>query len=266
MILLLRQMMPEYLGGGESLSCRDRGDRHMKKADVIGNPVLLKIWVDKQARRKTRRDTQKNTPGGKEGASVKQVFEGVLAGMKKEAETRITAHYTKIAEETKEFDKLEVMKGYHAILKKFGRNLGGGYYGNSADSAFSQRLLKYTFSFPQRMELIPEAEIRTYIAKTTARDVQQMFESFILKQTEKVNGILKGRKVKVHSQVYPNLEGTFAFTLEDGSKFLMKTQVVWKISPKGKRFWQFPTTFHNAIKADGVRIRTPSEAVLKKEL
>ena len=240
----------------------------MRKADVIGNPTLLKIWEAKQARRKARREgtTKTPTPKGKEGVEVRKVFEGVLESMKKEAETRIRAHYSKIAEESKVFDGSEVRAGYHAIMKKFGGDLGGGYQGNSTDSDFSKRLLKYTLGYPQKMELIPPGEIRANISKATEDDVREMFESFILKQTEKVNGILKGRKVHVKSRVYSNLEGTFDFVLNDGSKFLMKTQVVWKISPKGKRFWQFPTTFHNAIRADGVAIRLPSEAALKREL
>jgi hypothetical protein len=34
---------------------------------------------------------------------------------------------------------------------------------------------------------------------------------------------------------------------------------------QGTQYWQFPTTFHNALKADGSKITQPSEAKMKKE-
>lgn len=239
----------------------------MRKEDVIGSPRLLAQWQAKQDRRKARKAARIPTPHGQERIPVKKVFEEVLSGMKKEAEVRLTDYYSKLAEETKVVEGLTHDKANFELRKKRGFRWGNSYYATDA-TKFQYDLLKWSCSsfMTGIASMKPANEIKKYITDKVTADVQAMFESFINKQTEKVNGILKGRKVHVHSKVYPNLEGTFQFDLEDGSKFLMKTQVVWKMSQKGKRFWQFPTTFHNAIKANGMKIGTPSEAALKKEL
>lgn len=51
----------------------------------------------------------------------------------------------------------------------------------------------------------------------------------------------------------------------DGSKFDVQTQVIWKNSPLGNHFAQFPTCFRNVVKADGSKMELPSEAKMKKE-
>jgi hypothetical protein len=242
----------------------------MRKADIIGNPTLLAQWEAKRTRRQARKEAQRPDAlglKGKEGASVRKVFEEVLAGMRKEAETNLTHHYTKLAEGAKIVEGLTHDKATYLLDKTYGLRWGGGYYSNDV-TRFQYRLLNFSNdSFMSGItSLKPAAEIKRIIGQVVEDDLRSMFESFILKQTEKVNGILKGRKVHVKSRVYANLEGTFDFVLEDGSKFLMKTQIVWKMSPKGKRFWQFPTTFHNAFKANGTAIKPASEINLKKEM
>jgi hypothetical protein len=237
----------------------------MRRADIVGNPTLLKVWETKQAKRKARREARGPTPRGKEGASVKKVFEEVLSGMRKEAEAGLTKHYTILAEEAKAVDGVGWREGYNTLRKRRGLPWGNSYY-DTPDTKFQESLLEIAFGHPQLLKMRPAEGVKKLINTQVAGDISAMFDSFIAKQTEKVNGILKGRKVHVKSQVYRNLEGTFQFQLEDGAKFLMKTQIIWKMSPKGKRFWQFPTTFHNAVKANGTAIRNPSEANLKKEL
>lgn len=240
----------------------------MKKADVMGNPTLMKIYQAKQDRRKARREAQRAggpTIKGNEGSEVRKVFESVLEGMKKDTEAHLLSHYSKLAEDAKLVDGMDWRKGYYELDKKRGLRWGDGYYPNE-DTKFQRDLMNISFGHPQLLKLKSPEEIRKVINYQIMQDLQAMFEGFILKQTEKVNGILKGRKVRVKSRISGSLEGTFAFSLDDGAKFLMKTQIVWKTSPKGKHFWQFPTTFHNAVKANGQTISPASELNLKKEL
>lgn len=240
----------------------------MRKADVVGNPTLLKIYEAKQARRKARREAHKSdtpTLRGKEHDSVKQVFETVLAGMKKNVEEDLRAHYTKLAKQAQEWDGLPEREVDKITTKIYHTHYRAWKFDNP-DYKFQSYLFHYDYAPNVVGQVVKIVNVQKYIDKFVADSLRDMFESFIAKQTEKVNGILKGRKVHVRSSVSRSLEGTFDFNLEDGAKFRMQTQIVWKMSPKGKRFWQFPTTFHNAVKADGTAIRPPSEDALKKYL
>jgi hypothetical protein len=237
----------------------------MRKADVAGNPRLLAQWEAKQARRRARRLGQGPIPRGKEGASVKQVFEKVLEGMKKNVEEDLRAHYTRLAKQAMEWEGMTVYEQGKASDQIYHKNNRSWKFSNP-DYKFQQYLINYDYKPGVVGQIIKIVNVQKNIDKWVADGLRDMFESFIAKQTEKVNGIIKGRKVQVKSWISRSLEGTFDFILGDGAKFRMQTQIVWKTSPKGKRFWQFPTTFHNAIKANGTAIRNPSEANLKKEL
>jgi hypothetical protein len=240
----------------------------MRKADVAGNPRLLAQWEAKQARRRARRLGQGPIPRGKEGASVKQVFEKVLEGLRGEVEANLTRHYTRLAAEMKELDGKCLDEASKIMDKKYDHY----YKFSNPDHNFQYRCVTFGYApvyiknCSQVIKYLAPEVVKEKIRKTVAEDLKSMFDSYIAKQTEKVNGILKGRKATVSSSVSRNLEGYYKFALADGAKFGMQTQIVWKTSPKGKRFWQFPTTFHNAIKANGTTIKNPSEANLKKEL
>lgn len=53
--------------------------------------------------------------------------------------------------------------------------------------------------------------------------------------------------------------GEMQFSFEDGSKFTVRNKTVFKISPLGRPFEQFPTTFHDVVMPDGSRMSSPSE-------
>lgn len=240
----------------------------MRKADVLGNPTLMKVYEAKQARRKARREAERGAGPvlkGKEGDSVKKVFEEILSGMKKNVEEDLIAHYTRLAKQAMEWDGMTVDEERKASDKIYHTSYRSWKFDNP-DYKFQSYLMHYDYNPKGPGQIVKIVNVQKTIDRWVADGLRDMFESFISKQTEKVNGILKGRKTRVRSSISRSLEGTFEFLLEDGAKFLMKTQIVWKMSPKGKRFWQFPTTFHNAFKADGTRISPSSELALKKEL
>lgn len=239
----------------------------MRKADVLGNPTLLKIWEAKQARRKARRESKKAepVPRGQESASVKKIFETVLESLRKGVEADLQAHYARLAKQAMEWDGLPEREVDQITNKLYHRTNRDWKYDNP-DFKFQSYLMHYESRRDVPGQVVRIVKVKEHTDRFVADALRDMFESFIAKQTEKVNGIIKGRKVHVRSSVSRSLEGIFDFTLEDGAKFRMKTQIIWKMSPKGKRFWQFPTTFHDAYKANGAPIRVPSEDALKKEL
>lgn len=118
--------------------------------------------------------------------------------------------------------------------------------------------------YSEDAEYILRADIDDYIDKRVAQDIYDMFESFLIKQTRKTDDIIKGRPIIVNGYVSSgSLECKLNFAFADGSQFDMQCQIVWKVSPLGNPFWQFPTTFHNAIRADGSKVSPASEANMK---
>lgn len=90
--------------------------------------------------------------------------------------------------------------------------------------------------------------------------VKELFQSFIAKQTHKIDEIISGRAGHVTGNVQPSLwESTLFFVLADGTRFEMRMKIVQKISCCGNPFWQFPTTFHNAYDAKGEKVWSSEE-------
>jgi hypothetical protein len=114
-------------------------------------------------------------------------------------------------------------------------------------------------------QLADPSKVKAATKKRVDEDERNMFQSFIAKQTEKVAAIIKSRGYEAEGKVGSDLTGSINFKLTDGSSFTMRFQIVWKTSQLGNLFWQFPTTFHNAVKADGTRITPASEAKMKRE-
>jgi len=88
---------------------------------------------------------------------------------------------------------------------------------------------------------------------------------FLEKNTIKLSAIvnkkggLKEAKVLDLNDAFWDYGGEILFTFEDGSRFTVRNKTIWKVSPNGKQFAQFPTTFHNVILPNGKAMSSPSE-------
>ena len=61
------------------------------------------------------------------------------------------------------------------------------------------------------------------------------------------------------------IESGFKFTFDDESEFNVINKIIVKVSSKGTRFEQFPTTFHSVKLSDGSSLKMPSEEKMIKE-
>jgi hypothetical protein len=96
--------------------------------------------------------------------------------------------------------------------------------------------------------------------------IKHLFETFIEKQTGKINDIIKSRAGSVAGTVEDSVwEAYLTFDLADGSHFEMKMQIKSVVSCCGTPFFQFPTTFHNAKTGSGEKCWA-SEYALKQSL
>lgn len=188
--------------------------------------------------------------------STRLAFEGILRELKENAIQAVSAHYELIRA------RVAPLTTCDAIRKEFSRHTDA--HDCATAMGMTVRVNDNDYSMHAVRTLRPD--IQKHIAKCVAEDVEAMFASFLSKQTAKVAAIVKNRSLTVTGRVSGNLEGTFDFVLSDGTKFEMRTQIIWKRSINGLLFWQFPTTFHAAFMADGTKVSNPSEAKLKKVL
>lgn len=98
-------------------------------------------------------------------------------------------------------------------------------------------------------------------AKRIADEVR---ESFVGKNGMKLSLIVKGKgNLKDAKVLKRNSGGDFGgeilFTFKDGSSFVVRNKTVFKISPLGRPFEQYPTTFHKVKLPNGKALRSPSE-------
>lgn len=88
--------------------------------------------------------------------------------------------------------------------------------------------------------------------------------AFVHKNTYKLSLIARtkgnfqaGRVTKVNMAT--DFGGEMLFTFTDGSKFTVRNKTVFKVSPLGRPYEQYPTTFHDVVMPDGSAMGTPSE-------
>lgn len=106
-----------------------------------------------------------------------------------------------------------------------------------------------------------------YLNQIISNRIELDRDEFVSKQSLKVGSILKGRSYTVENpQLNEGLESLLHFTLEDGAKFTVLTQIVESISSNGNFFIRKPTTFHDVYYADGRKLMGASYEKLVKEL
>ena len=89
---------------------------------------------------------------------------------------------------------------------------------------------------------------------------EDLFETFINKQTHKTDEIINGRAGHVTGNVQPSIwQSVLHFVLADGARFEMRMKIVPKVSCLGNPFYQFPTTFHDAFTAEGEQVWASEE-------
>jgi len=102
-------------------------------------------------------------------------------------------------------------------------------------------------------------------AETVADEATQ---SFFFKMADKLGGMVTDTNIKsveevMHSESNP-YENRMRFEFKNGSGFSILNKVVMNFSPLGTPFNQFPCTFHEAVLADGSKVKAPNENSVKK--
>ncbi len=96
-------------------------------------------------------------------------------------------------------------------------------------------------------------------------------QSFMHKNIKKLSNIVEIKGI--HVDITPighafidagSIEGSLHFKFPDGSGFDVKNKVIIN-SRQDSRFYQYPTTFHNVVLADGTKMKMPSEQKMFEE-
>lgn len=119
---------------------------------------------------------------------------------------------------------------------------------------------------------LEDSEIDAYIERICDRRIQQDEEDFVQKLSLKIAGAIKGREftiIKEDNQrvnINEDLESYLKIELSDGAKFDVKTQLVGVLNENNTFFYRKPTTFHNVVYSNGVKMKGPSYEKIIKEL
>lgn len=96
------------------------------------------------------------------------------------------------------------------------------------------------------------------IAEKIARDgADEAKAHFIAKNTMKLENIIANKQLYGVNgmDIAPiradarrgTFEGAVRIVFDDGTGFIVRNQLVWKVSPLGRPFYQYPTTFHDVM-------------------
>ena len=192
--------------------------------------------------------------------------EDMFRSLTKEAKDKFKSkrhnYYLEVQSLAKSCEGMDLDK-FHSRMKKL---YGDNYLKDSEYLAVKEMMFikSNNENWEQNCHLKTESEVKSIIDKLVLRDTSILFDTFVEKQTSKVAGILKGRKVEIpFKKINDELQSYIKFKLEDGSEFEMKCQLIHKKSSYKKLFSSFPTTFHNAKDKYGNVILNPSEKKLK---
>lgn len=129
----------------------------------------------------------------------------------------------------------------------------------------------FDYSGPRKEPMPVRPDLSVRIKKVSEDTVNTILESLIHKNTTKLAAIFERKSTITKSEVGSynlngsNLDATMHFEFDDGSKFTMITKTEFSWSKYGKPFARYPSRFTNVIKADGSRMKMPSEAKMNKE-
>jgi hypothetical protein len=133
----------------------------------------------------------------------------------------------------------------------------------------SQIFVVRGFGKQKSFELLKDADARVerYIRHTVDDTIGQ----FVGKNTSKIASIFEKKSgIKSHEILSTNIrhgmvENRMKFTFDDNSSFILYSQVIYKQSPMGKMFVQFPTRFTDVVMPDGSKMSGPSEEKMIKQ-
>ena len=102
-----------------------------------------------------------------------------------------------------------------------------------------------------------KSDYEAIVEKMVTRSVDEMIESYVYKNTQKIASIISVKGEPSRTAVsWGDIQGwgfagEIIFEFNDVTGFTVRNKAVWKSTEWGSNFVQFPTTFHNVIFPDG---------------
>lgn len=222
--------------------------------------VMLKPVIVKGRKPNTNVDPNKftNKPGSKESQDV--------------VRNHLTTQITPLLDLFEQDQRASIEKLFQHFVskKKISMKEVSGY-----DTFIIQHMIDFAEAGNyQNREFVvkgPAAKASEWADKQCAQSRKIIEETFLLKNIKKISSIVdaKGNLDKIEDKgTYVGkgvIEATTKFLFTDGAHFTVVNKVVTKFSPRNhKPFYQFPTTFHDVVKADGTKVSYPSEEKVVK--
>ena len=109
--------------------------------------------------------------------------------------------------------------------------------------------------------IVPNAE--QIIIKKAKEDAEKIILDFIGKMTQKLEDVVSvGKTFTIDTEGLSPEEHRLYFKFSDGGHFTIQNKIV-SVWNAYKPFYRYPTTFHDAVLANGEKVFQPSEASIK---
>ena len=218
----------------------------------------LKAMKGDVVKRQVGVGTKKNpVPTGVLNKEIEEELEKIGKGFAKELEENFEDHYNRL------------IKQYQADAKRKGSTSTYELYKSRDDYHLNKILSNFLDSEYNHKErggyaYTLKKDYKSIVDKMAKQSAKEAVESFVYKMKMKLSVIVGGRGIGVDVSGNSN-RNTISFEFEDKSRFTVQNSIVLSYSVYGKPFYRYPTTFHNVILPNGDKLRSPSEAKIKKE-
>lgn len=203
------------------------------------------------------------------GEKLKKDF---IKNIEKRMWREIEEFRTMLEKESKKFKKVDryweggrsnAYKMANSRSFQFNRLLISAYtpFDNKEDGSF------YVSSEFGPQKIVNKKKLKELVKRESESMAATFLGAFIQKNTEKISTIIKDKQLSKFdfSVSSSSLNGSGKVEFTDGSKFSMTFSTVLNVSKNGNFFYRWPTRFRNVFLSDGTKMKSPSEAKMKKE-
>jgi len=138
---------------------------------------------------------------------------------------------------------------------KWNEIMGGGNVQRMMTTEHSARGYRY----------VPKPDYEAIAHSEAVRAADEAREDFVYKNTARISEIARRKNSLPTATIERRTGGgrggyggDILFTFPDDSSFVLRNKTIWKRSPLGLVFAQFPTTFHDVVLPSGKKMKPPA--------
>jgi len=238
------QKSPLYKNWNDALAKMFQEEaRFVERVNSWKDKIVKKVPGEKKAKEKA--EVQRILKSNKD---VSSVVEMIAEQFRKQVQDQYLKYWKDLID--KAFPGGQIYVETKEARQKHHMPVAVGRYGTLDNPTFKDPNHHYKLKNDWQIELQKASEVET----------DAVLEAFVQKLVFKLNTILqkKGNLQQVEKVGTPG-KNEISMEFGDGSKFMVKSQIVYGYSSLGHAFSRYPTTFHDVFLPGGIKMSNPSE-------